>query len=1618
MPKLTDRVRYFSYRSQRQGAIKPALSQADASKIAQDAVSLAKEIIHRDTIHGPSPIAPYPIIHFVFQMHFKKHGWVTQHGGLDVYMSNHVLNTVHGRRYDYPAIHKKVKAHINYHYARIQNAYLFPLGPLVGIRIGAHLTYPVAHGTCDTRQHTQWYTNEGPDGILTARLISPKSSGNNCGIQCLISFWKRKCQSEELKEPKPLRSKSYRKKMTWLQPLAPLTIHEFEFLGQQMDINVTILDSQYQKLFQSTNSSRRHCTIMNKDDHYWLLDTQPSINPPKKKREKKCNRCGVFITRIGKDKRHRCKRPRQEEKKHEEKKHEEECKRTRPEEEVKFELPLYEEDLKNRRNHHLFYGPAGTGKSYIISSLYQQYLSWGYTKSQVQILSTTGVSALLVKGRTIHSYFNIGVRREPPQRTIDRICANQSLYKQLRELRVIIVDEVSMWLCDVWFLVDRILRIVCQKDIPFGGVKLILLGDFLQLPPVSRERHYVYIFETKLWQEVQQDGLIIHYLRHGWRYKKQGWFNLLKRIRTNNVTDYDLQILKKRKICKTLIMRKFEQRNIIPTFILGRKNRVHQHNKKELDLLATPLKVYTVKFEGEEILGTTRYRNIPFGTILKASNIELTIALKIGARVMILANYTIDGVRLANGMVCEVLDTKANSILVRLADGKEVDIVYRHHVIEYRGYTIHIHYIPLCLCWALTVHKAQGKTLEGIIVDAARDQMFAASHFYTAVSRCPTMENVFFLRFETAALRINPRAYEFSKYCESWREGHLWNVTEPMKEPPALLQVRDTVNSCLTIRKKREYKTLLLAHTLFYDFETYYDENEDIEVPYFNHFEYYVDQKKQEEKTFCYLCNPIDIQKATAEYILDKVTIMADKYIAEKAVKKFSNIKPLYLCAFNGSGFDFHFLMQNLLTSVHASRYETNVTMKGTKIIYLGLWDNVGQRMVLQTHDIFNITLCSLSKAAKDFLQTSFKDVFPHGAVNHALLQQASYETFIQISLYDFPESMHKEVQFQIKRGLDLAHYPFHRKLHHYGPNDVLVMVELYKKMDSICQEITKTSILRFLTLSKMTWYGFLIHLPSVYLQKRARSNELRRTLLYRTNRNEDKHITQSIYGGKCLPRVTAWESPDQQKSYEEIKIHYTYLDVNGMYAHVMKKEEYPYGIHTHLDSTSDYLKEMFLRCRTPELMNPRLPENNFFICRMRYHLHPCEIEPMVGTKIRLNPNSEKPVYSLLWDTGVQEGWYTNIDLYLILKNQGVIEEIYEMYSWPKKGAIFNKWITLTLKGKADSKAAGELAKAKFYKTLANGCYGSSLQRMFDDVVIHVRSMKELDYFHTQYEWLSTVNFEEFRRGDQDVLIMKGRARVHGEMEWTDRPRYIGAFVLSWSRMLYDDIYALINPWRREGTLRSVNNQILYGDTDSFIVPHTRMEALIPHLHKESGGLTDEILGGCKDFAKIVRWISPAPKSYALQAVLPEWFRVKVLKHGQYLRTEGNDQIYSFQGKRYYLNPNQIKIEIVKIKGISHSGYSYTFKGREYKELTFQIMKDIFESDESVVINMNNRLRRKGVNLTMKDHSRARSCYTISRENLTRTLFKTKQFKRRRFITRHITVPIHWEGLSQISQMP
>lgn len=414
----------------------------------------------------------------------------------------------------------------------------------------------------------------------------------------------------------------------------------------------------------------------------------------------------------------------------------------------------------------LLTGPAGSGKSHLIQYFVQRKrkLYNDFTNNVIAITSMTGISALNIGGITLHSFLGLGVGNEKIGITVSKIQRNSKLLKRYKQLRVLIVDEVSMLSAELFERIDVLLKTIRQRTCCFGGIQLILSGDFCQLPVIGNDTRFC--FQSPKWSQYMHQVINLNHI-----YRQENHSNfatVLNKIRLGNVDEEVIETL------SSCVGKHINEMDILPTRLYPTRKMVSNTNLEELEKIITetnPSKEYPAIYDyvvvGHSSNTTTNrgpltnemktmYKEI----IDKGTICDEILTLCVGCQVVVLINNeTIGYVNGSRGVVVGFGEN--NHPIVRLLNGQNYTFGPHTWTMEgNEGHLIKKTQFPLKLAWCLTIHKSQGLTLDCVETDIG-EEIFEYGQAYVALSRVKQLEGLSLLSFNPAKLRPHPAVVHF-----------------------------------------------------------------------------------------------------------------------------------------------------------------------------------------------------------------------------------------------------------------------------------------------------------------------------------------------------------------------------------------------------------------------------------------------------------------------------------------------------------------------------------------------------------------------------------------------------------------------------------------------------------------------------------------------------------------------------------------------------------------------------------------------------------------------------------------------------------------------------------------
>ncbi|XP_031624405.1 ATP-dependent DNA helicase PIF1 [Contarinia nasturtii] len=392
-----------------------------------------------------------------------------------------------------------------------------------------------------------------------------------------------------------------------------------------------------------------------------------------------------------------------------------------------------------------FTGSAGTGKSFLLKKIISVLPPDGTVAT-----ASTGVAACLIGGVTLHSFCGIGAGDAGLQRCID-LASRPAAAQAWRKCKRLIIDEISMVDGEYFEKIEAVARNIRKNDKPFGGIQLILCGDFLQLPPVIKTTYASqqsqskrFCFQTETWQKVIS---ISYELKQVHRQKDPEFIRILNFIRVGHVND---------DIAKRLIQtskQKIEVNGILATQLCSHTNDSNLINESKLANLKTEQRV----FEAQD--SDSVYTKQLDSQVMAPSR----LTLKIGAQVMLLKNINVsDG--LVNGArgVVTGFSTDGGLPILKMKNNKQYTAKPEKWIIKTpAGMLITRKQIPVKLAWAFSIHKSQGLTLD--CVEMSLSKVFEAGQAYVALSRAQSLDSIRILDFDMKQVWADPDVLRFYK---------------------------------------------------------------------------------------------------------------------------------------------------------------------------------------------------------------------------------------------------------------------------------------------------------------------------------------------------------------------------------------------------------------------------------------------------------------------------------------------------------------------------------------------------------------------------------------------------------------------------------------------------------------------------------------------------------------------------------------------------------------------------------------------------------------------------------------------------------------------------------------
>ncbi|SJX62951.1 related to PIF1-DNA helicase involved in mitochondrial DNA repair and telomere length control [Sporisorium reilianum f. sp. reilianum] len=427
-----------------------------------------------------------------------------------------------------------------------------------------------------------------------------------------------------------------------------------------------------------------------------------------------------------------------------------------------------------------FTGSAGTGKSVLLREIIRE-LRHKYNKrpESVAVTASTGIAACNIGGVTIHSYAGIGLGKEPVLQLMSKIRKQRKATARWQRTQVLIIDEVSMVDPALFDKLEEIARLIRKRpDRPFGGIQVVITGDFFQLPPVNPGGSMTFAFDAQCWDKVVQHKVN---LTQVFRQKDESFVTMLNEMRFGKLSQKTIDAFRKLERVP-----RYDD-DIVPTELFPMRQEVDRANMERLNALQSESQSYRAQ-DGGTLMGEQRER-------ILANSIALPVLhLKKGAQVMLIKNLD---ETLVNGSVGKVIDFMDDAeydkqtgaldmsdmqkeerdkaprtstrkwplVRFHLPNGQTRDYLVRPESWKTELPDGEVQasrtQVPLILAWAMSIHKSQGQTLPCCKINLGR--VFEKGQAYVALSRATSLEGLQVLGFKPDKVMAHPRVIQWSQ---------------------------------------------------------------------------------------------------------------------------------------------------------------------------------------------------------------------------------------------------------------------------------------------------------------------------------------------------------------------------------------------------------------------------------------------------------------------------------------------------------------------------------------------------------------------------------------------------------------------------------------------------------------------------------------------------------------------------------------------------------------------------------------------------------------------------------------------------------------------------------------
>ncbi|HRH93856.1 MAG TPA: AAA family ATPase, partial [Candidatus Peribacteria bacterium] len=389
-------------------------------------------------------------------------------------------------------------------------------------------------------------------------------------------------------------------------------------------------------------------------------------------------------------------------------------------------------DVMAREGNVFLTGAAGTGKSYLL----EQYLH-RKPSDAFPVVASTGAAAVIIGGRTFHSFFGLGIMEGGIDATVARAMRSRRLTDRLQRACCVIIDEVSMLSGTTMMVAEMIARKARNSGLPWGGLRIIAVGDFAQLPPVTpgmQQKDWAFLHNV--WRESAFQPALLSTVM---RTQDSDFLDILNFVRAGIVNDEVRKFLDDRMAQPSQHME--------GTRLYPHRVKADTYNLQRLHGIEGPMRSFETLYEGDARAVEAAKRSLPIGDRLM---------LKDGALVMLRKNDVSNEQLYVNGSLGHIQSITEDTLYIKLLTGASIEVVKQKFTcLNGDGQEVAAAWnFPVSLAWATTIHKAQGASLDCMIVDLSA--LWEPGQAYVALSRVRSTQGLFIERWNPSSIRAEP----------------------------------------------------------------------------------------------------------------------------------------------------------------------------------------------------------------------------------------------------------------------------------------------------------------------------------------------------------------------------------------------------------------------------------------------------------------------------------------------------------------------------------------------------------------------------------------------------------------------------------------------------------------------------------------------------------------------------------------------------------------------------------------------------------------------------------------------------------------------------------------------